>query len=191
MQPADGNKRRVDSVPSGAITADLMIAAAIGFVTFLLLTAGFSALSSPGSTGRAVAQPVEFNHRLHVEDLGLDCAECHEFVETEAFSGLPSADTCSLCHEEAQGESPEEAKLVALLGEGQPLEWGRLFRQPAHVYYSHSRHVAVAELECEQCHAGIAASERPPRRARRLSMDGCIECHDSSGVEAGCTSCHR
>jgi len=192
MTPVEGNNReeppaRLFGGPSG----DVAVAVAVAFVGFLLLTIGFRALGSSSSWSRAADQPVQFNHRLHIEDVGLECSECHAFAESEAFSGFPTAETCSFCHEEAQGANPEETKLVSLLSEGRPLEWGRLFQQPSHVYYSHSRHVSVAGLECERCHAGIASSTRPPRRVRRLTMDDCIDCHHENEAEADCTTCHR
>ncbi len=184
-------KGQAPTGPSTGEPAGVVASAAIGFLVFLLLTTGLLTVGSGGSSSRPVDQPVEFNHRLHVEDVGLECNECHEFAESESFSGLPTAETCAFCHEEAQGNSPEEAKLVALLSGGQPLEWGRLYRQPAHVYYAHSQHVSVAGLECERCHAGLAASSRPPRRVRKLTMDDCIDCHEDGDAESDCTTCHR
>lgn len=136
-------------------------------------------------------QPIDFSHRVHVEDVGLDCTTCHEFFETETYSGLPTADTCAFCHVEAQGESPEEQRLVALLADGEPLQWQRLFRQPAHVFYSHRRHVTVAGLDCETCHGDFASTEAPPSRVERLAMEDCVACHEREGAGTDCTACHR
>ncbi len=136
-------------------------------------------------------QPIAFNHRVHVQDNGMECSECHDSYEKETFSGLPGADLCSFCHAEAQGESVEELKLVAMLEEGKPLEWKRLFRQPSHVFYSHRRHVAVAGLECETCHGSFAETARPPARVERLEMDDCLDCHRRQGASEDCTACHR
>ena len=163
----------------------------LGFAIMLFLSTGiFSSFR-----GRAVVaverQPIEFNHRLHLEEVGLECTDCHESSESETFSGMPTAETCAFCHEEATGESEEEARLVKLLQEGAPLVWQPLFRQPSHVFYSHRRHVGVAEIECEACHGNIAAKERPPRRVRRLTMDDCLQCHEEGGVAGDCTTCHR
>ena len=192
MQPVEGSKeKQARARPTGGFPASVVAAAAIGFLVFLLLTTALWTLGSDGSMSGPVVQPVEFNHRLHVEDVGLECTECHEFAESEAFSGLPTDEICSMCHDEAQGDNPEETKLVGLLSDGRPLEWGRLFRQPEHVYYSHSRHVSVAGLECERCHAGIASSTRPPLRVRRLTMDDCLECHEDGEAQNDCTTCHR
>lgn len=168
-----------------------LAAAAVGFPIFFVLSTALLTVFGSRPFQPRTEQPVEFNHRLHVEDLGLGCTDCHAYYQEETFSGLPAADACSFCHEEAQGEDPEEAKLARLLAEGRPLEWQPLFRQPSHVFYSHRRHVAVAGLECAACHGSIAASESPPRTVETLDMDGCIACHEQQGVDDDCTSCHR
>jgi hypothetical protein len=168
----------------------VLTAAVVGFViVYPIVLIGLAGFVRPAP--RVVEQPVAFNHRIHVQDLELACTDCHQFYETETFSGLPEADTCAMCHEEAQSQSGEEAKLVSLLSEGGPLEWQSLFAQPAHVFYSHSRHVTVAGIECDQCHGLIGESETPPRKVELLSMDACIDCHQQRQASTDCTDCHR
>lgn len=168
----------------------VLAAAVVGFaIVYPIVLIGLAAFVRPAP--RVVEQPVAFNHRIHVQDLELACTDCHQFYETETFSGLPEADTCAMCHEEAQSESAEEAKLVSLLSKGRPLEWQPLFAEPAHVFYSHRRHVGVAGIECEQCHGLIAESEIPPKSVEVLSMDDCIDCHVERQVGTDCSDCHR
>lgn len=138
-----------------------------------------------------VVQPIAFNHRLHAGEQKIECSTCHPFYETEAFAGLPDADVCAMCHSEPQGVSDEEKKLVQLLKDGRPLVWSSLFRQPAHVYYSHRRHVMAARLKCEQCHGDFARTTAPPVRVARLTMTECVGCHEARRVAADCTTCHR
>jgi DnaJ-class molecular chaperone len=57
----------------------------------------------------AVAQPIEFNHRKHTEELGLNCEFCHAYVRRGAHAGLPDAQTCSMCHTVPQGASEDVA----------------------------------------------------------------------------------
>ncbi len=164
-------------------------AAVMGLVLFFVLST--VALTLYDLDLWPTEQPIAFNHRLHVEDLDLVCLDCHEHYESETYSGLPSAEVCGFCHEEAQGESAEEQKLVELLAAGVSPEWQPLFRQPPHVFYSHSRHVVVAGLECEACHGTIAESEAPPSRVDVLTMEECLECHVREGASQNCTACHR
>jgi len=142
--------------------------------------------------GPSVPQPVAFNHRKHTQDLGLECAFCHPHVRTGAHSGLPNATTCSMCHSTAQGTSTEAARVTELLAAGDSLRFNKLFGLPAHVFYTHRRHVAVAELECTSCHGPIAETERPPSRALvQVDMDFCIRCHRQAGASLDCNACHR
>lgn len=139
-----------------------------------------------------VIQPISFNHAKHVGDLGIECSTCHEYYETSEHSGLPGMETCLGCHEEPQTDSSEEAKLVAAGASGQDLEFRKLFRMPAHVFYSHRRHVAIAKLECTTCHGDVAATEVPPERPLvRVTMDFCVDCHERDGISGDCTACHQ
>ncbi len=166
-------------------------AAGAGLGIFLVVSGAAGAAYRTPLFAQGVTQPVAFNHRKHVKDNELPCKTCHEFYETETFSGLPSAEVCSSCHADALGKSAQEARLRALLAAGRPLVWPSLFRQPAHVFYSHRRHVVDAGLQCPTCHGAIAESERPPVRVRRLAMADCVGCHQQKGVSTACTTCHR
>ncbi len=142
--------------------------------------------------GPAVPQPVAFNHLKHTSDLGLACDFCHKYVRSGAHAGLPDAGTCSMCHRAPQGDSAEAARVTELLEAGDPLRFNKLFRLPDHVFYTHRRHVGIAELECANCHGAIAETERPPERALvRVSMDSCMDCHRVRGETLDCNACHR
>ena len=142
--------------------------------------------------GAPVTQPVAFNHLKHTRDLQLECQFCHAYVTTGAHAGLPDGETCAPCHQEPQGSAPEAARVTALLADGTPLRFNKLFRLPAHVFYTHRRHVGIAELKCQQCHGGIAETERPPSRPLvRITMRFCMDCHRAQGQSLDCVACHR
>lgn len=137
-------------------------------------------------------QPIRFNHKEHVEDVGLSCQDCHLYVKTQPFAGLPGLDLCLTCHEEPQTDSAEEEKLRALQSEGQELVWQRIYRVPNHVYFSHRRHTTIAEMECTTCHGQIAEMKSPPAKpAISISMGRCIKCHRQENVSNDCLNCHR
>jgi hypothetical protein len=142
--------------------------------------------------GPAVPQPIAFNHLKHAGELGLACDLCHKHVRTGAHAGLPDAGTCSMCHSTRQGNSAEAARVTELLEAGDPLLFNKLFRLPDHVFYTHRRHVGIAELECGNCHGPIAEMERPPERPLvPISMDSCMDCHRERGMPLDCNACHR
>jgi len=152
-----------------------------------MLTLVFVANRSP-----AVPQPIAFNHRLHIEDEGLDCDFCHEYVRSGAHAGLPDAEICAECHDTEQGDSEEAARVTALIDTGEPLRFNKLFRLPDNVFYTHRRHVRIGELECQECHGDVAATERPPERPLvSMSMDYCMDCHRERGETLDCNACHR
>ena len=142
--------------------------------------------------GRPAAQPIAFNHSLHVGEVGLDCTDCHRYVLTGARATIPNVEDCGECHMEAQGESAEERRLIAFVESGEPIPWRKVYRVPDHVYFSHRRHAAIAGIECERCHGPMAERTLPVTRpAVRLTMEACIECHDQAGVSNDCIACHR
>jgi len=165
---------------------------AIGAVALTMGGAGFAAGRTAFRPVENVPQPIQFNHRKHVQDAGLECSTCHEYYETSEHSGLPELATCLGCHDGTTTGTAEEKKLVEL-GKGEPPpRFRKLFRLPDHVYYSHRRHVAVAGLRCETCHGDIAATTAPPSRPLvRITMDTCVACHTEQDVETDCTHCHR
>jgi len=67
----------------------------VGALTLLLVY-----IRSPLNTDEnlQVEQPVEFDHRHHVADDGIDCRYCHASVEKAPSAGIPSTSTCMNCH---------------------------------------------------------------------------------------------
>ncbi len=139
-----------------------------------------------------VTQPIQFNHRKHTQDLKLPCEFCHQYVKTGAHPGLPGAETCGMCHQVPLGKSPEAAKVTAAISQGRPLVFVKTFRLPPYVFYTHRRHVGVANLACTNCHGGIALTTRPPARPLvRIRMQLCLDCHKRMGQTTDCVACHR
>ncbi len=177
------NSEAKETVPDRRLAIAVFVvcffaAAAIGFVTGEFRTP-------------RVGQPIAFNHRKHVVENQLDCSTCHMFYEKETFSGLPDPDVCTPCHSTPQGKSAEEAKLVKLLQDQKPLVWNSVFREPAHIFFSHRRHVVKAQIKCERCHGNFAQTTSPPASVKKLRMADCIACHEEQNVSVDCTTCHR
>ncbi|MBI3667560.1 MAG: cytochrome c3 family protein [Acidobacteria bacterium] len=170
---------------------------------FLLLPrwpmlAGFGLFSLLGSvfflghnSGVPVAQPIAFNHAKHISS-GMGCTDCHTGAQSQARATLPALAACLACHESPLTESAEEQKIRTLAAAGKELEWIQLTPVPAHVYFSHRRHVELAKLECSACHGPMEKAVVPPQRPfRLLTMDACIECHQKSRAKTDCNDCHR
>ncbi len=144
-----------------------LVAFFIGFVVHLLV--GWVVFPLLLYAGKK--QPIDFNHKLHVEELG-ECEGCHYFREDGSFSGVPKLANCVECHEEAVGEHPEEAKLVREYVEpGKEIPWLIYARQPQCVFFSHAAHVNMAEMECATCHGPVGESDHTrPYQYNRLTL---------------------
>ena len=120
-------------------------------------------------------QPVPFSHDHHVSGLGIDCRFCHASVETSAFAGMPTTETCMGCHSQVWNKSPLLAPVRDSFQANQPLAWTRVYDVPDYVYFNHSIHVAKG-IGCESCHGRV---DRMPlmRRSVTLHMEWCLDCH--------------
>jgi hypothetical protein len=140
---------------------------------------------------RPLEQPIAFNHRLHVEEMGAECTDCHLYALSGVRATIPNIAVCADCHEEAQGESAAEAKLVEYIQAGEPIPWVKVTTMPDHVYFSHRRHAAIAGIECDTCHGPVGQRSEPVvRPAVDMSMDYCMDCHEASGASNDCIWCH-
>ena len=147
-------------------------------------------------------QPVDFNHALHNEEVEDGCESCHFFREDGTYSGVPKLAQCIDCHEEVNGEDPEEEKFVnEYVAMEREVPWLIYSRQPQNVFFSHVAHVKMAQMDCVTCHGDIGESEslavyeenRISGYSRniwgrniagfkhnswdRMKMDDCSECH--------------
>lgn len=144
------------------------------------------------SYGWPIEQPIAFNHRLHVEDLGSDCTDCHLYALNGVRATIPNVEVCADCHAEAQTDSAEEARVVAYVESGEPIPWRKIYWVPDHVYFSHRRHTSIGGIACEICHGPIGEASEPVRRPlASVTMDGCMECHEQAGASNDCLVCHK
>ncbi len=164
-------------------------------------------------------QPVDFNHKLHLEEVDDSCQSCHFFREDGTFSGVPRLAQCTGCHEEILTGSENEVEFFEqYVAKDREVPWQVYSRQPDCVFFSHAAHVDGANMDCETCHGSIGTSEslRPYEENRitgysrdiwgksiggfkhntwdRMKMDDCAECHSEaaghdSSVQTGRDAC--
>ena len=134
-----------------------------------------TATAMPQGLGEPVAQPVQFSHKHHVGDDGIDCRYCHGGVEQAAFAGIPPLSTCMGCHARLFTDQPALRPLLEAWERRAPLAWNRVNQLPDFVYFNHGVHVAKG-VGCADCHGDVARMPRTAR-VRPLSMDWCLDCH--------------
>ena len=120
-------------------------------------------------------QPVQFSHKHHVGDDGLDCRYCHTSVEISASAGMPSTNTCMNCHKQIWSDSAYLEPVRDSFRTGKPIEWIRVHDLPDYVYFNHSIHVNKG-VGCSTCHGRV--DQMPiAYQASSLQMEWCLACH--------------
>jgi Cytochrome c7 and related cytochrome c len=125
--------------------------------------------------GEPVVQPLQFDHRHHVADAGIDCRFCHLTVETAASAGYPPTEVCMGCHSQIWNQSPLLAPVRASYFTGRALSWRRVHELPDFVYFDHSIHVNKG-VGCVTCHGRVDQMPAVMQSAP-LTMGWCIDCH--------------
>ena len=145
----------------------------VGSLIFLAIVIGRSSYVTRAS--EYVEQPVQFSHRHHVKDDGIDCRYCHTSVETSPFAGIPPTKTCMNCHSQIWSQAPILEPIRASFREDKPVRWVRVHDLPDFAYFNHSIHVKKG-MGCETCHGRI--DEMPlTLQQNSLQMEWCINCH--------------
>jgi len=148
----------------------------IGIIVVLVATlAAINRSSYVTEVGVARSQPVQFSHKHHVSDDGIDCRYCHTSVEESSFAGIPSTKICMNCHTQIWAESPILEPVRESFRTGKSLEWTRVNNLPGFVYFDHSIHVHKG-VGCSTCHGRV--DQMPLMwRENSLYMEWCLECH--------------
>jgi hypothetical protein len=122
-----------------------------------------------------IEQPIQFDHRHHTRDEGIDCRFCHNTVDRSPHAGVPSSQLCLNCHSQIWNQSPLLDPLRRSFMEGKPIVWTKVNDVPDYVYFDHSIHVNKG-VGCVTCHGRVdemAAVEK----AENLTMAWCLNCH--------------
>jgi hypothetical protein len=125
--------------------------------------------------GYRPSQPIDYSHKIHAGDLGIDCRYCHTTVEISASANIPPTQTCMNCHTLVKPESEKTAPLLASWQTAKPIEWIRVHMLPDYAYFDHSAHITVG-VGCVSCHGNIAEMEKV-MQVEPLSMGWCLDCH--------------
>jgi hypothetical protein len=140
-----------------------------------------------------ITQPVAYSHKVHIENAGLHCTDCHTHAEDNASATVPSLEICQNCHSsDPVSKSPEELKVLKYVAEKKEIPWVRVYKVPDHVYFSHRRHVTKGKLECSLCHGNMNEQAIPVSSPfLPVTMKNCMNCHKEHKVTNDCLACHR
>lgn len=156
---------------------------------------------------------VPFDHSLHGDSIGMDCAACHAGARTAGHAFLPSKRDCMDCHRLPLTENPGIETLDSVLALASDKPWASRSILPQHVVFHHGVHSA-AGIGCEVCHGSQrmnygsavvkdssekSAAETQIYTGLKFDMQTCIQCHrgelfkDKHLKHAAtyCAACHR
>jgi predicted CXXCH cytochrome family protein len=122
-----------------------------------------------------IDQPVEFDHRHHVQDDGIDCLYCHTTATSSASAGIPSTELCMGCHNQIWSQSPLLEPVRRSYFSGAPIPWNRVHDVPDFVYFNHAIHTNKG-IGCMSCHGRVDQMGRV-YQVSSLSMGFCLDCH--------------
>ncbi|HTE23063.1 MAG TPA: c-type cytochrome [Flavitalea sp.] len=151
-------------------------------------------------------QPIYFSHKVHPGQNQISCLYCHGPAFEGKQATIPSVNVCMNCHmniaeysgpaiykedgSEVNGTAeirklydyagwdPQQGKYVK---EGKPIPWVKIHTLPDHVYFNHSQHTKVGQVQCQTCHGEITAMNEV-YQASDLSMGWCVNCHRETNV---------
>jgi hypothetical protein len=190
-----------------------------GFIVFLAGFAGALALgwfAFPAMLYKSETQPLQFSHKIHGEQAGMSCQDCHLTGSDGRFQGIPAIAKCAECHAAQMGQTESEKILVEqYVTTNKEIPWFVYSRQPDNAYFPHAMHVNLAQLKCEDCHGpegqtdslrvcqvnritgysrdiwGRNISGIPTHPWEGMKMDRCVRCHAENGRRDGCIECHK
>ena len=131
------------------------------------------------SVGYTPKQPIDYSHKLHAGDMGMDCRYCHTTVEKTGYAAVPSNQVCMNCHAKVKTDSVKLLPLREAWASGQPLPWVKVHNLPDYAYFNHSAHLA-AGVGCSSCHGRVDQMVKVGQQ-EPLTMGWCLECHRNPG----------
>jgi hypothetical protein len=152
-----------------------LFVAATGVIAVPTLTILWARTPYVTKQGEPVQQPIEFDHRHHVRDDGIDCLYCHYEATRSQYAAAPPTSVCMNCHSQVWQESARLAPVRESWFDGKPLQWRRVHQLPEFVYFDHSAHVSHG-VGCVECHGRVDLMANVEAVAP-LTMAWCLDCH--------------
>lgn len=156
--------------------------------SFLLIGLGSSVavvyLQSFGALG-ATKSPIIFDHKKHLQRVGLKCLACHEPVQTSEAAAdrlNPKEAVCLSCH---NGTVAAKECKTCHINPDKPVTYLAIKRE---IIFSHKKHIEQ-KTACQTCHANV---ERTVvlTAANMPEMAVCLTCHTSQKLSKACATCH-
>lgn len=101
--------------PEKSVMGILFGPAVVKLLIFVVvLVGGYTTVNNAIGLGRqqdyAPTQPINFSHKIHAGDNGIDCQYCHDGARRSKHSVIPASNTCINCHANIQKGSKDGTK---------------------------------------------------------------------------------
>ena len=133
-------------------------------------------------------QGLAFSHELHVGEEGMQCINCHEDASVFGDPGMPTIDSCFICHDLLDEEKLADERIDVLFDDDGSFLSVHASELDDEVVFWHLRHVEAVG-DCGACHEGIEQNRRIDETVA-VVMDDCTSCHASLAISNGCATCH-
>lgn len=160
----------------------LRVQAVVAIVFFPLF------LSFPFPASAQKPQPIQYSHKVHVTQNGIDCRFCHSSATKSKYAGIPPVEKCMICHRVIAVDHPEVKKIAQYWRDRKAIPWNRVTEFPDHSYFPHYRMVN-AGVPCLECHPGMDQAGVAVQK-REFTMGFCMTCHRKRNVSIDCWTCH-
>ncbi|MBM2812039.1 MAG: hypothetical protein HW416_2798 [Chloroflexi bacterium] len=169
-----------------------------GFIFFIFTAVPALIASQPYNPS---AQPIHFDHEVHVKTVGIECTFCHRTATQGITAGYPDLQQCMFCHAVVnetlasnQHNADEILKVRQKWAAQEAINWVRIHRLPDHVGFVHEPHLR-AGFQCATCH-GDVGSMGQVKQVRALNMGDCLDCHKGNNPlkltgPTECATCHK
>ena len=154
-------------------------------------------------------QPIFYSHKVHAGINQISCLYCHGNGWDSKTAAIPSVNVCMNCHKtiqeykkgpelkDAKGNivdgTAEIHKLYDYAGfdpknpeawdatKAKPIPWVKIHNLPDPVYFNHSQHIRVGNVQCQTCHGDVTEMDEV-KQFSELSMGWCVNCHRETNV---------
>ncbi len=134
-------------------------------------------------------QPIPFSHRIHAGEKQIGCVFCHAQAIDTDVAGVPSLETCMLCHSKIIVNYPPIVNLRDSYYNKTPILWNRINILQEFVFFSHQAHIQSG-VDCGKCHGDVKSMDRINMK-KAFQMGFCVQCHRDTRVSYDCLMCHR
>ena len=127
---------------------------------------------------------IKFNHKLHVTDQDIACADCHTnaLKSTSLKDNLnPKMKDCAGCHDV---KDDKQCNLCHYDG-----VYKKLRTSNSELIFSHKDH--TKDQKCTDCHKGLETVKFSKESAAAFpEMETCYKCHNNETASNSCETCH-